>query len=207
MKKLVNCKACGKEIAKGVNKCVHCGKKQKGPLGKIILGLFGLFIIISIISSGGNDKPTVVSNTSTKNVTVATPVAKPVEPTSFKVGDTIKLNDYTVKVNSASVVKNSNEFIVPKAGNEFFAVDCTITNTSNSEQTISSLMMFKIVDKDGRACEMSIGGEGGQLDGSIGAGRKMTGVYTVEAPKGTTGLELEFDGSLFSAGQIIVKLN
>jgi hypothetical protein len=47
----------------------------------------------------------------------------------------------------------------------------------------------------------------GQLDGQIGVGRKITGVYVVEVPKGTTGLELEVDGSLRSSGQVIVKLN
>ena len=35
----------------------------------------------------------------------------------------------------------------------------------------------------------------------------MTGAYVVEVPKGTTGLEVEFDGSLLSSGQVIVKLN
>ena len=29
MKKLVNCKACGKEVAKGVKRCPHCGKDNR----------------------------------------------------------------------------------------------------------------------------------------------------------------------------------
>ncbi|WP_309249097.1 DUF4352 domain-containing protein [Clostridium estertheticum] len=60
-------------------------------------------------------------------------------------------------------------------------MDCTIENTSSTEPTISSIMMFKIVDKDGRACAQSIMTQGnGQLDGVIGAGRKMTGQYIVK---------------------------
>lgn len=35
----------------------------------------------------------------------------------------------------------------------------------------------------------------------------MTGVYTVETPKGATGLELEFNSSLFGGSQIVVTLN
>lgn len=29
MSNMKNCKACNGEIAKGVNKCVHCGKDQR----------------------------------------------------------------------------------------------------------------------------------------------------------------------------------
>lgn len=71
--------------------------------------------------------------------------------------------------------------------------------------------MFKVVDKDGRAIEYSIMGQtaakAGQMDGTVGAGRKLTGVYVVEVPKGATGLELEFDSSFLSSGQVVVKLN
>lgn len=208
MNKMIKCKACGQEIAKGT-KCVGCGKDQRNFFGKhkVLTGL-AVIIVIGVMVNSGNDKPTLVTPTATKpavteKAVVAEPVAK-----NFKVGDTVKLNDYTVKVNKASVIKSTNEFIVPKAGKEFFAVDCTITNTSATEQVISSMLMFKVVDKDGRACDFTItDGGGGQLDGTVGAGRKMTGVYTVEAPKGATGLELEFDASFISSGQVIVKLN
>lgn len=45
------------------------------------------------------------------------------------------------------------------------------------------------------------------MDGEVGPGRKITGVYVVEVPKGTNGLELEFNGSLLLGEQVIVKLN
>lgn len=208
MSKMVKCKACGQEIAKGT-KCVGCGKDNRNFFGKhkVLTGL-AVIIVIGVMANSGDDKPTLVTPTATKpavteKAVVAEPVAK-----NFKVGDTIKLNDYTVKVNKASVIKSTNEFITPKAGMEFFAVDCTIVNTSTTEQIISSMLMFKVVDKDGRACEYALTAEGGgQLDGTIGAGRKMAGVYTVQAPKGATGLELEFGASFISSGQVIVQLN
>lgn len=175
---------------------------------KKITNLVCTIAMLIVLGGCSSSKPTLVTPTATKpavteKAVVAEPVAK-----NYKVGDTVKLNDYTVKVNKASVIKSTNEFIVPKAGKEFFAVDCTITNTSATEQTISSMLMFKVVDKDGRSCDyaMTAGGEG-QLDGVVGVGRKMTGVYTVEAPKGAKGLELEFDASFISSGQVIVKLN
>jgi len=207
MSNMTNCKACKKEIAKGVKKCPQCGKDQRGFLmrHKIITGIVVIIIIGGIGSSLG-DKPTKVGETKT-GTTVA---AAPAKSTSFKVGDIVKLNDYKVTTNKVYVVPATDSF-APAAGNDFLAIDCTIENTSKESQAISSIMMFKVVDKDGRSCDYSMTGlsaaKAGQLDGEIGAGRKMTGVYVVEVKKGTTGLELEFDGSLFSSGQIVVKLN
>lgn len=132
------------------------------------------------------------------------------ETKTFKVGDVVQLKDFKVTVNKVYNVKG-DEFTKPKDGNEFIAVDCTVENISDKEQTISSIMMFKVVDKDGRACEYSATGQvaakAGQMDGTVGVGRKLTGVYVVEVPKGQTGLELEFNSSLFTGGQVIVKLN
>ncbi|MDS0527580.1 OB-fold putative lipoprotein [Clostridium sp. SHJSY1] len=66
MSKMVNCKACGKEIAKGVNKCVHCGKDQRNFFmkHKIITGILVL-VIIGVIGSamGGNKNNTTGPNT------------------------------------------------------------------------------------------------------------------------------------------------
>lgn len=208
-----NCKSCGKEIVVGVKTCIHCGKDQRNFLmkNKILLGIFGV-IIISIVNLFGQDKPTVVVP-KTGDTEVSTSVTKqPVieGPKIFKVGEVIKLSDFQVKVNRVFIAKG-DEYTKATEGNEFLAVDCTIENKSNDEQSISSMMMFKVVDKEGRACEMSISGgmaaKSGQLDGIVGPGRKMTGAYVVEVPKGTTGLQLEFDASLLSSGQVIIQLN
>jgi hypothetical protein len=47
---MTNCKACGKEIAKGAKKCVHCGKDQRSFFmkHKILTVIFGLVILIVI---------------------------------------------------------------------------------------------------------------------------------------------------------------
>ena len=125
----------------------------------------------------------------------------------FKVGDTVKIDDFEIKVNSIKTSKG-NQFSKPKKGNEFFKVDATVKNTSDKEQNISSVIMFKVVDKDGRALDQVIFADHkGQLDGKVSPGRKITGEYIVEAPKGSKGLELEFDSSLLSNGQVIIKLN
>jgi hypothetical protein len=208
-----NCKSCGKEIVSGVKTCVHCGKDQRNFLmkNKISIGIVAV-IIIAIVNLPGEDKPTVVVP-KTGDTKVSTSVAEELVvegPKIFKVGDVIKLSNFEVKVNKVFIAKG-DEYTKATEGNEFLAVDCTIENKSNKEQSISSMMMFKVVDKDGRACEMSISGgmaaKSGQLDGIVGPGRKMTGAYVVEVPRGTTGLQLEFDAKVRSSGQVIIQLN
>jgi len=80
IKMLVNCKACGKEIAKGVNKCVHCGKDQRNFLSrhKILTGILAIFIlsVVGTALSRPSTAPTVAAPTA--SVSAPTPVVVPV---------------------------------------------------------------------------------------------------------------------------------
>lgn len=169
--------------------------------------VIAVVIIGAIGSSGSKNEPQKVGETTATSTKTE---EKKNEPKIFKVGDVVQLKDFKVTVNKVYNVKG-DDFSKPKDGNEFIAVDCTLENISDKEQAVSSMLMFKVVDKDGRACEYSLLGltaaKAGQLDGKIGPGRKMSGAYVVEVPKGTTGLELEFNSSFISSGQLIVKLN
>ena len=76
MSKMTNCKACGKEIAKGVNKCVHCGKDQRNFFmkHKIITIILALVILGGIGSAMGgkkddSTKTSGTTNTSSKSTT------------------------------------------------------------------------------------------------------------------------------------------
>lgn len=215
MSKMVNCKVCGKEIANGVNKCVHCGKDQRNFFmkHKIITVILAIVVIAGIggINGSKKDDPKKVDEaTIAKTEDKKKGDKKEKESQVFNVGDVVELKDFKVTVNKVYTVEE-NDFSKPKEGNEFLAVDCTVENISDKEKIVSSIIMFKVVDKDGRAIEYSIMGQtaakAGQMDGTVGAGRKLTGVYVVEVPKGATGLELEFDSSFLSSGQVVVKLN
>ncbi|SDP61732.1 DUF3862 domain-containing protein [Clostridium gasigenes] len=73
MSKMIKCKACDKEIAKGVKKCVHCGKNQRSFLGrhKVLTGILVVivFVIIVATTSGGKkSESTTASNSSVGSV-------------------------------------------------------------------------------------------------------------------------------------------
>ncbi|MCB2299616.1 Ltp family lipoprotein [Clostridium tagluense] len=81
MSKMVNCKSCQNELAKGVNKCPKCGKDQRNFFGKhkILTGLGVVILLIIIGNMDGNSAtttPIVDSNitTTTAQPTTPTPV-------------------------------------------------------------------------------------------------------------------------------------
>ena len=178
---------------------------------RFYIGLLGAFIIIVSIA-GGSDGEKAAPTDEIKSAVADPAVKEPAAPTSeiYAVGDTVVLKDLKVKVNKVSSIPGS-QYNKPAAGNEWIAADITLENTSADEIAISSVMLFKIVDQDGRSQDLSLGGtieaDAGQLDGLLAAGRKMSGAYAVEVKKGTTGLELEFLSGIFGTEQIIVKLN
>lgn len=182
-------------------------KEKKSIFKRWWFWLIVVVIIIGAIGGGANKPKKVDDSSQAKQEQNQNKKEESNETKTFKVGDTIQTNDFKIKVNKVSV-SNGTEFSKPQKGNEFVKVDVTVENTSKDEQNISSMLMFKVVDKDGRSCNQAIvDNQKGQLDGKIAPGRKMTGEYIVEAPKGEKGLELQFDSSLVSNGQVIVTLN
>lgn len=164
-----------------------------------------VIIIIFIAFGEGNNKPKKVAES--KPTTAASTQPEKSKTQIFKIGDVVKLKDYKVTVNKIRT-DNGGEISKPKDGDQYLYVDCTIENISNEQKSISSVMMFKVEDSDGRSYEQTIPEhQNGQLDGNVSAGQKMTGEYVCEVPQGKTGLKLVFDGSLFTGGQIIVQLN
>lgn len=63
---LVKCKTCGKEIAKGVKKCVSCGADQRNFFSrhKILTGILAVFIVAGIsLAVGGGGKTSIAPTT------------------------------------------------------------------------------------------------------------------------------------------------
>jgi len=61
-----------------------------------------------------------------------------------------------------------NQFLRPPQGKRWIVVDATIENLSDKPTAISSLLMFKMADADGRRYNITLGPElRGQLDGEV----------------------------------------
>lgn len=96
---MVNCKACGKEIAKGVKKCPHCGKDQRNFFmrHKIITGIL---VIVLLVGISGNDEP--LSSVITENT-------ETIKTTEDAVKNNSEVSETSLKENVDQVEKNQEE--------------------------------------------------------------------------------------------------
>lgn len=167
---------------------------------RIVLAILVVGLILSAIACG----PSLEAEKTTPGTTTPPPAAA---PKTFAVGDTVTIGDFKITVNKTRT-NTGSEFFKPAAGHIWFIVECAIENLhAKDAQTVSSLLMFELVDKDGRSQKLSVFADTkGKLDGEIGVGRKMTGEIAWEVPSGAKGLELLFKPDPFRAGQAIFKL-
>jgi hypothetical protein len=69
MSNLVECKSCGKEVAKGAKVCPHCGKKLKmGLFLKLVIGIVGLSILGTILAPSSEDLISEVKSAQVTNI-------------------------------------------------------------------------------------------------------------------------------------------
>jgi hypothetical protein len=166
--------------------------------------LVGIIFILAGCGSTASTAPTKVS-ADTRSSSAKTEVKQ----TTFQIGDTFKLGDLQYKVNNVRTTTGSNEFMKPKDGNTFLLIDMTIENQGNQEASISSMLSFKLVDKDGRSQDLGLGAmteAKGKLDGAITPGRKMTGELGYEILLAAQEFELEIKTDLFDNSTAIVKI-
>ncbi|WP_240688163.1 DUF4352 domain-containing protein [Pseudalkalibacillus hwajinpoensis] len=155
MAKLVNCKACDKEIAKGVKKCPNCGKDQRSfVMRHKIISFIGIIVILGGIGSalgGGSDEAsTEVSGESNKE-------AK--EETAYSLNDTVALKKTEVTVTNfeerdevgvSGVSKQASD------GGTLVAIQYTIKNTSEEPVGAFSMPTVSLVNEKGTKFDSDI---------------------------------------------------
>ena len=202
MGKLVKCKTCGAEIAKSAKTCPSCGAKQKKHtvLG-IILVLIGVCLIAAAIG-GKSGEPKKVNTSEAGGQTTSSD-----DQSIFHVGDTVNLNDVHVTLKNVSE-SNGSQFNTPTDGNVFVTFEFEIDNQSDSEIAVSSMMSFTAYFDD-YAANISIGAMTdsslSQLDGSVDAGKKMTGIVGYEAPDNWAVAEIRFTPDFWSGKEIVFE--
>ena len=171
--------------------------------------MLGALVIVvaagAVIASGSSNTASKVNNGSTK-----TPSGSTTAPTAFKVGDEVKLGDWTVKVWAVTdPYTSTNQFLKPQAGFRWVSLDTEVKNAGKDSKAVSSLLCFKVQDATNREYDESItsGVNPGPPDGDIPAGQSKRGNVVFEVPTLATGLKLNFKCDLFSSGQATIALS
>lgn len=128
---------------------------------------------------------------------------------SFKVGDEVKLGDWTVTVAAVNDPQPSdNQFLKPKAGTRWVGVDTEVKNLSKSPQTVSSIACFKLQDAKNQQYTLALTGlTPAPPDGAVDPNGAVRGLLTYEVPQDATGLKLKFSCDLFSSGSATIALS
>lgn len=196
------CKHCKTEIPAGAKVCPNCRKKQSGALKWIIIGVIAIGIIGAAAGGSDDDKVKDVtasqqgssepskesSNEQTSEDSNEPSSEQASEKTEFSVGETAEYKNVQVTLINYEE-STGNDWGNPEDGNVFVFAEMEITNNSDKEITISSMLSFECYVDDYKTdfssnALIAISTEDGkqQLDGNIAPGKKLKGVLGIEAP-------------------------
>ena len=152
MAKLVPCKACEKEIAKGVKKCPSCGKDQRNWFMKHkILTTIGILLILSILGSLGDGNDVQEQAVTEPDVEVEAEAAEVAEEKIYKVGEAITADnlEVTVTVFEEMDVIGDPDFLGKKAsdGGTLVALQYTMKNISDEPVGMFSYPTVSLLDE------------------------------------------------------------
>lgn len=186
-------------------------KQKKSIFKKWWFWLVVVIVIAAIASAGGEDKPRKEELTTTaggqtqqtQEQTQQQTAEQPKEetPEFFKIGETAVTKK--VKATITEMEKSEgDEFNKPADGHEFVLLHMTIENVSDQEIVVSSMLNFNAYVDDNAINEnlaAQISKDGAKtMDGTIAAGKKLTGTLAYEVPKGWQKLEIHFKPDQFS---------
>lgn len=168
-----------------------------------VLAVVVIFIIIG--ASSGSSTPIKVG--SNDNVSAAT---NDTQQSVYKVGDQIKLGSSIITVNSVSI-SHGGQFTQPQAGNEWINLNVTIQNTGSSQQYVTTMGQMFVRDAQGNSYQVAVTDKvmenpNNSLDGAVIANSKRTGWVGFEVPQDNTGLQFQYNGSIFGGGTVVVDL-
>lgn len=129
------------------------------------------------------------------------------EKTEFSVGETAEQKE--VQITLVNVTESSgSEFLQPDEGNIFLICEFDISNNSDEDINISSVMNFEAycddysINQDIMGLQAPEADGKSQLDGSVAAGKKMNGVIAYQVPKTYSTLEVNVAPDFWSSNDI-----
>ena len=127
----------------------------------------------------------------------------------YNVGDTVRLGDLHVTVNSVRA-SLGDDFFTPEEENYFIYVDVTFRNEGNKPEVVSTLLSMEIRDAEGRSYDVdlsAIAAAGSPSpDGEIAPGDTIRGEVGYQLPTSATDLTWRFSGDIFRLGQAVFSL-
>ena len=127
----------------------------------------------------------------------------------FNVGDTVRLGDLHITVNSVRASLGDN-FFTPEEGNYFIYVDVTFRNEGNKPEVVSTLLSMEIRDAEGRSYDVDLSAvaaaDSPSPDGEIAPGDTIRGEVGYQLPASATDLTWRFSGDIFRLGQAVFSL-
>lgn len=201
------CKYCKTEIPKNAKVCPVCRKKQKHIGGFIALGIVVLIVVIIIAANAGSDsKPKKVGDDKSASAGSSDSEEKDV----FTKGEIAEMNGVQVTLKDYEESKGT-EFLTPDDGNVFVIVTFEIANNSDSEISVSSIASFEAYVDD-YSVSTSISAESvkdgvGTLDGTVAAGKKMSGIIGYEVSKDWKNIEISFTDNVWSDSAFKFEIN
>lgn len=211
MDKMVKCKSCGADIAKSAKTCPHCGAKQKHSVVPIVIGVIVVLFVIGAIAGGGSNPEKVGSVNTADDGSTSVGGTSAVDQSSqesvFGVGDIVTLDGVNVTLLSVQDSSGS-QFFTPTDGNTFVLCEFEIDNQSDSDISVSSILSFEAYFDDySTSLNLSAisSSDTPQLDGSVAAGKKMSGIVGYQVPTDWKTAEIRFTPDFWSGGEIIFQ--
>jgi hypothetical protein len=155
------CKSCKSEIDAKATKCPHCQADQRGwfrrhPILTSILGVIIFIMVIGALGGSSNSTNKVGETTSqSDSASEETKVQNDTSTKTYKLGELVDLDGKTVAVNAVEPYTSGNQFLLPKSGNKFVAVDITLKNNSQ-EPFRHNPLEFKLHDNQDYGYSMAV---------------------------------------------------
>jgi len=166
-----------------------------------------VIIVILIATSSGNSKPAKVNEPSS-SIATSNPSQEEPKTETFKIGDSVMLDDNTITVKEAKDCTPKNSFLKPESGMKFISVD--VLQENNGEGVVShNPLYFSLQDNKDFSYQVSFKGcqDPAFATGELQKGQKTRGFLTFEIPKENSASQLIFKPSLFSTDQVIIQLH
>jgi len=164
---------------------------------------FVVLIVIGALSGAGSSNPEKVG-TSTNEATKQETTSKKTE--TFKIGDSVNLDGKTITVNGISPYTSKNQFMVPKSGNKYVALDITLKNDSDEAYNYN-VLEFKLQDSQDYSYTNAVTDiEPYITTGAIQPGQTTRGFVPFEMPTENEPVKLIYTPSFWGTSQVIIEL-